>query len=493
MNKVKSILSKLLGAGKSGGASVGKAVTSRQAQYGTNTLISILVLAGILVLLNLMVRNQTWRWDVTKNKVYSLSPETERVLKNIKDPVTAYAFFTAQYQQPENKDLLKEYTLRNKKIKVEYVDPYKNQQLAIKYGLKRDGTLVLVQGNKSEQTTNLTEQDITSALIRLTNSEKVQVTFWVGNGEKDTDSFEATGYSELKDSLTKLNYNIVKQNPVNDAQIASGTGVLVLAGPQNPYSNKAKETLDKYLSGGGRALIMLDPTTTLNGYNIEDVLNKYGVEVKQGYVIETNPENFFGNPLNVGVYQYPINKITENLGLTVYPRSLMVRTASKTPENAQLDSLANTSTNSWLRTRQFVNNEFPAKDEKAGDISGPISLGMAMRFKAPAGKQNESAYKTRLVVIGDSDLVTNDIVQPAQNKEVTVAGNLDVVVNSINWLTARESLMSIVPKDRTAPTLTLSEAQGRQIWYTVLVVLPIIPLLVGFIVWRMRRRNKVNK
>jgi ABC-2 type transport system permease protein len=427
---------------------------------------------------------------LTKNQIYSFTPQTLRVVKGIKDPVTIYAFYAKNAATPDARNLLSEYNSRNSKIHVEYVDPYQNVPLAMKYGISRNGTLVFVSKDKVEQTPNVTETDITSALIRLENHEKVQVTFWTGNGEKDPESPADNGLNELKTNLEKLNYTIVKQNPNNDAKIASNTGVLVLAGPQAAYSNKVRDMLSDYLSGGGRALVMLDATQDNKKFNIEEILGNYGIAVTPGLTVEPDPERFFQSPLNPGIKSYQSHKITENLDLSVYFGVEMVKPADKLPNNAEVKSLMETSPGSWLAVKPITGTTLPPKAQ--GDVSGPISLGVAMKFNAPKGKENDTSYKTRLVVIGDSDFGSNTLTSPDPNRGVFAPGNVDLFVNSMNWLSDRYNI-NAAPKDRTPATLTLSDAQKRQLQYLVLIVLPGLALLMGIVVWRLRRQNRMKK
>ena len=396
-----------------------QAAQSRKTRYGGLSLISVAAVIGILVLLNMIVRNAGLRWDLTKNKLYSLSPESIRVLKDVKEETKAMVFISASdpqlaSQKEEIKRLLDEYASRNGKIKVEYVDPYRQQNLATQYGITRQGTVVFVQGNRVEQTSNTTEQDFTASLIKLRNPNNTKVVFWTGNGEKDPEGMTDEGYSEVKATLERLNYTVQKQDIAKDATIASDAGVIVLAGPRQPYVARHVEALTTYLERGGRILVMFETLQNFQNTGIEDLLSKYGIAVKQGVAVDT--EIYFENPGIPGVVSYPQHQITD-------------KTTGK-----------------------------EAKD------------------------------KARIVAIGDSDSGSNLVVQFSQGKQFVVPGNLDLIVNSINWLAAKEDLISIVPKDRTQPTMSLSSQQTQQLQYFTLGILPGVFLLLAVFVWRSRKK-----
>ncbi len=487
----KNILGNIAQLGKKGGRGALGAATSRQAKFGGNSLLSILAFAGILVVLNLIVKNQGWRLDTTKNKLYSLSPETIKVIKNIKEPVKVYVF-SPPNQRQEAQDLLKEYSTRNSNFKVEYIDPYTNRSMAEQYNVTRLGTTLFTLAGRSEQTTNTTESDYTTALLKLQNPQKVKVVFWQANGEKSVTDTTDIGYSELKATLERLNYQVVIQDSLKDPAVASDAGVLVIAGPQTPYINKQIDMVKNYLNAGGKALVMLDATKNNTKTGLEDIFTGYGIEVKPGLVIEGNPELYYRSPLNPGVKEFMPHQITEGLSPAIFAGVEEVKPAAKLPDNANVQSLMKSSNASYFEVSPLQLDQQPTKNLASGDEDGPISMGVALNYTVPKDNK-DSKYKTRLVVLGDSDLASNVIVAYDPSKELYAPANLDLVVNSINWLSSQESLFNIVPKDRTPATLTMSDAQQRQLMYLVLIGMPVLSLLAGLIVWRLRRQARLKK
>ncbi len=51
------------------------------------SIVSILVFLGILVAVNYLGTRQNKRWDFTANQVYSLSDQTVKILRELKEPV----------------------------------------------------------------------------------------------------------------------------------------------------------------------------------------------------------------------------------------------------------------------------------------------------------------------------------------------------------------------------------------------------------------------
>jgi ABC-type uncharacterized transport system involved in gliding motility auxiliary subunit len=116
-----------------------------------------------------------------------------------------------------------------------------------------------------------------------------------------------------------------------------------------------------------------------------------------------------------------------------------------------------------------------------------MAVAVAVKEKAeepPApvpGQQPEQETKEKrvLVAIGDSDFVANRNLQQ---------GNPDLFMNSLNWLTEEEELISIRPKDQGQATVrSLSGRQLRLVTYSSIFAIPLILLIIGGVVWWKRR------
>ncbi len=66
-------------------------------------------------------------------------------------------------------------------------------------------------------------------------------------------------------------------------------------------------------------------------------------------------------------------------------------------------------------------------------------------------------------------------------------GNRDLILNTFNWLTADEDLISIRPKDPDDRRINLSGRQLATLFYLTLIALPLIIIGSGFMTWWKRR------
>src|SRR5579864_3621885 len=148
------------------------AMTSRNVRYGSNTVVMSLAFLAILGLVNVLANRYSNRLDLTQNQIYSLSPLSIQVVKEIKQPVHVIAFYGNGAQGRDSLDaLLKEYVLYSNAITYEFVDPQVQPGLARQYQVQFTGTTVLVSGDKQQTVTGSDEGAITSALLKLVRNK----------------------------------------------------------------------------------------------------------------------------------------------------------------------------------------------------------------------------------------------------------------------------------------------------------------------------------
>ena len=84
-----------------------------------------------------------------------------------------------------------------------------------------------------------------------------------------------------------------------------------------------------------------------------------------------------------------------------------------------------------------------------------------------------------MVVIGTSRFVDNSSLG---------GGNLDLFMNSVNWLLQRQQLMAISPKMPDEFRLDMSPGQQHAVYTLVIGGLPLLVAIIGVAVWLSRRK-----
>lgn len=472
---------------------------ARQTKYSAYMAVYILVILAVLAAVNFLANRYSKAYDATKNKQYSLSDQTIKIVRDLKAPVRLVYFGTTS-DFGTARDTLDRYAALSPKISVEYVDPVKKPQVAKAEGFRSDSPVIVESGTRREGAKAVSEEEVTAALIRALKTGERNVCFVTGFGEHSIDDTEANGYSVLKALLERENYKTksVTLKPATapeagkklevgqpapaaanvNVAVPSECTVTVLGGPQSDYPQPVVDALQKYVENGGRAMFMLDQTMRIGRSEpaaeqvaLEKVLTDWGVTVNKDLVLDLSGlGQIFGfGPEVPVVLQYESHAITQPLTRipTAYPltRSLDVKAGAKTT----VDKLVATSDDSLATSEIGPGGQVdPKKGRK-----GPLTLMAAGTY---AGTK-----QGRFVVSGTSLWATNSFAGTRQ------LGNRDLFVNSVNWLSSDEDLISIRPKAPEDQALNVTGYRLRLMFWLSLVIFPLGVVGFGLATWWKRR------
>jgi ABC-type uncharacterized transport system involved in gliding motility auxiliary subunit len=451
---------------------------ARQTKYVAYATIYILVVLAAVVIVNVLSDRFNKSYDATSNKRYSLSAQTSKIVKGLKQNATI-TYFNQSTRFREGKDLLDEYANLSPKVRVEYVDPDKNPQAAREAGIRSFGSAVVQVGAKKEEAKSMSEEGITGAFIRDLKSTTRTVCFVSGSGEHLIDDTDRGGLSRFKDLLAKDNYESKTISLLQRAEVPNDCTTLVVAGPTRNYEQPEVDAIRKYVEGGGRALLMLDAPLKAGRSEIADnealasVLQSWGVTLNKDLILDLNP---IGQIVGLGpqvalVTSYESQPIVSEMKGTAtgFPlsRSLEVKSADKTSVQKLFDSSSTS-----LATSNLSSPAVKVNDPK--NKKGPLTIAAAGTYNT--GKENSQG---RFVVVGSSSWVSNGFIN--------FNGNNDLALNAINWLSSDEDLISIRPKEREDRRIMMTRAQLSWVRATSQFLLPAIVVVAGIGVWWKRR------
>jgi len=451
---------------------------ARQTKYLLYAASYLLVVVTILVVLNILADRYNKSYDSTANKRYSLSEQTVRIVKGLKQPATI-TYYDQSSRFAQAKDQLDPYANLSSQVHVEYLDPDKKPELARAAGVKAYGTTIVQIADRKEEAKGLTEDAITGAFIRDLKTNTRTICFVEGSGEHQITDTQRNGYSRMKELLGKDEYEAKSVNLVVKAEVPSECTVLVLAGPDADYQQPEVEAIKKYVEDGGRGLFMLDPPLKIGHSEIAEnqalnkVLEEWGVTPQRNLILDLNP---IGQIAGLGpqvalVTSYDAHAIVNDMSrrVTGFPlaRSLEIKNGAKTAVQRLFRS-----SDSSLATNRLNSPQINPSDPQNTKGALPI---------AAAGTYNTGKEKSqgRFVVIGSSAWAANSFIG--------YNGTRDLALNAINWLASDEDLISIRPKDRDDRRITLTRAQMNWVRITSQFLLPIFVVVGGLSVWWRRR------
>ena len=451
---------------------------ARQTKYAAYAVVYVLVVLTGVVIANYLADRYNKSYDATSNKRYSLSDQTAKIVKGLKQDTTI-TYFDQGTRFEHARDLLGEYKNLSPKIHVEYVDPDKDPQKAREAGIKNLGTAVVQVGERKEEAKSVTEEGITGAIIRDLKNTTRTVCFVAGSGEHQIDDSERNGFSRFKETLGKDSYDAKSIDLLQKAEVPNDCTVLVVGGPTRDYQQPEVDAIKKYVEDGGRALIMVDPPLKLGRSEIADndaltaLLQSWGVTLDKDLILDLNP---IGQLLGLGpqvalVRSYDSHAIVDGMKGTAtgFPlaRSLDVKNGDKTTVQKLFDS-----SDTSLATNNLSSPQVDTNDPK--NRKGPLTIAAAGTYNT--GKQDSQG---RFVVVGSSAWAANSFIN--------FNGNSDLALNTIDWLGSDEDLISIRPKEQEDRRITLTHAQLTLVRTTSQFLLPLLVVVTGVSVWWKRR------
>ena len=451
-----------------------KGSVGRQILEGTNLIVYTLVAIAIIVLANWFVSRHNRSWDLTPNKKYSLSQQTVKMLKGLNQDVSIYVF-DRQRSFGEQRDLLKQFSATSKRVTVQYVDVDRQPSLARQYGVRAYGTIMLAMGDRHFEAQSSSEEAISNALIRLLKGQRTAC-FIAGHGERDIEDSDRTGYSRVKKEFENENYLTKTVTLLQKMEIPSDCSMAIIAGPKNDYLPQETDTLRQYVTGGGRALFMLDPGVELP--ELSKLLAGWSVTVQNDLVIDENPiAQIFGTeptmPLIMKYGSSPIvQPIARQASLFPFTRSFTVGKDYKAGVTA--DSLCDTSDSSY-GVADFNVKMHQVSFRAGKDFKGPLSVAVSGTLSSEGEKKTEG----RFVTLGTSILPANAFLGFQANR--------DLFMNMVNWLSADVDLISVRPKPPESQHLTMNTAQMRRLLWLGVIGLPLLIIAAGTLVWWERR------
>lgn len=473
---------------------------------------AVLLTAALLLIANYFGWKYHKRFDWTGSQLYSLSEKTRNVLQEMDKDVRFVVFLSPEQQDLYEpvRELLARYEVASRRIDVEMVDPEKNpvkaQQLVQRYGVTSTGVVVesgqdrrvidsadlaeldfsgVQTGQGPEMSAFKGEQLFTSAILQLAEGRKPKILFTTGHGERSLDDRSPRGLAGAQEILGRDNFDIEEWASLGKPGVPDGTDLLVIAGPSGSFVQPELDALSAYLNRGGRMLVLLDPTlgqaagSGLVQTGLERWLAGRGVQAGQNIVVDpSNPLPFFG-PETIFVKDYADHPITRPLREGDLPVLMsVVRSVSQ----GQGTELLRTTAEGWGETN-LANLEQVQRD--GNDAAGPVPLAVVIGGGPEGTDQAAPAANAprpgRLVVFGDSDFASNQLIEAN-------AGNAILLSNTLNWLVEREALLGIPPKKTEQVKLALSEGELWRIYALTLLLLPGLGVVLGAMVHFRRRR-----
>ncbi len=497
--------------------------------------IYLILVAGIIVLINLLASRFFFRLDFTSDKRYTLSQTTKDLLKDLKDPVTVTAYFSEglppniDKTRKDFKDLLSEYGTRSRgKVVYEFVNPNKDtqtEQEAMKNGIspvvinvrEKDQSVqkkaflgaVLKYGEKTEvipfvQPGSAMEYTLSSGIKKLVADNKNLIGFIQGHGEPST-----AMYSQAMEALSVLNE--VEGVNLTDSTYLPKYKTLALIGPTDSIPEWQLKMLDDYLAGGGNMVIGINRVegnlqqamgVEINT-GLETWLANKGINVKSSFIVDANcgsvnvmqKQGIFSFSTQVSFPYLPVFTHFADHPVTSGLETVLMQFASPvefTGDSAlHYEPLIFSSEKSGTQNvplyfnieKKWSDSDYPLHNVVAGALLEGKIVG-----------QNNS----KMIIIGDGNFAVNGQGQQAQQ---VAPDNVNLLVNSVDWLSDDSGLINLRTRGVTSRMLEQVTDARKSLLKWLNVLLPVL-LIIGYgflrtqknrIIREKRRSENYNK
>lgn len=459
----------------------------RSTQVGTNALVSTIAVLTILGLLNFLAVRYSSRIDLTENQIFTLSPQTQEVVRSLEQPTKVYVFDVVTH--PADQALLENYRRQSDRLSYQYIDPRVEPGIAQAFNVSNVGEVYLEQGTQRRlvQTVDaqqrLSERRLTNALYQQTNAEVQKVYFLQGHDERSLQPGEG-GFSQ---AIARMGEETVQTAPLNlarELKVPDDAAAVVVAGPKRPLLPSEVNALQDYLKRSRGLFLMIDPQTNPG---LESLLNGWGVTLGEQVVIDPAGQATQYGPLVAVIDQYGPHPITQEFGngISLFPgaRPLALAPVEDVTQTPLLLTSANT-------RAERITADGQLQFDPNRDPQGPLILGAALsrpvgeptQPNAPAASPEDAAngQEARLVVVGNSSFASDGMF--------SIQLNGDFFLNALTWLRQTDSaIFAIRPRELTDRRILLSPIQQISLALLSLVVFPAIAFLTAAIVWWKRR------
>jgi gliding-associated putative ABC transporter substrate-binding component GldG len=307
-----------------------------------NRLRSVGITIIIVLILNTIGSFFFYRFDLTKDKRYTLSPTSLQILEQVKNPLYIKVYMQGELPsefkrlQLETRQMLEEFQGYNSNIVFEFIDPLEDEAKSMdnikelyRKGLTPINISVDDKGKQSQamvfpwaiavydnkevnipllknimgaSTTDKVigsvqhlEYSIADALHKITQNKQKKIAIIKGNGELH-EAYIAKFLLQTKESyhIGPFTLDSVAQHPTNTLEALKKYDLAIIAKPTEAFSEGEKQVLDQYIVNGGKTIWLVDqvvaemdslysPTGSALAFprdlNLNDFFFKYGVRI----------------------------------------------------------------------------------------------------------------------------------------------------------------------------------------------------------------------
>ena len=494
-----------------------KSTQYRNLQLGTAGLIIFSILIGW------SGNSIEGRFDLTEDKLFTLSPATADIVDGLDDILTLELYESREPAVPialatrDIGDFLEDFAAGSDgKVKLvrrfpeDDEDELRKAQIAgvppRQFNVRSQGELQIKASYLGLSMTYVDQREtipfinsfdgfeyrMASLINRMVEDQKKSVVFLTGHGQAGPSG----GYQTFAALLTDA-YEVREMNASEDPAIdLSGVDVLIIGGPTQAIPDETANAVVEYIANGGKALLMIDSIAVdqsrlvagENRYSFKDLPERFGVIVESDLVfdLQANETLSFNTQVGSVFLPYPFwvrapvidKKVAGNVESAVLPWASSLGISESQRDLVEVIPILETSEFSAI---DFTYRDLRPNSQTFEEIT-PDNLVRSLVAVAVAEKATDGGEAYRIVVVGDSGWLTDALVSRSQE-------NIALALNLVDWLAQEDRLASVRSKVVSSRDLLYSSPthENAARWLNIAGV-PLIFILFGAVRSIRRRR-----
>jgi ABC-type uncharacterized transport system involved in gliding motility auxiliary subunit len=434
----------------------------------------IVLFVALVMLLAYAAQQYRKEWDVTRSARNTLSQSTLEILRQLEGPLNVTAFAVRQNQVGDDvhkviEEKFQPYRRAKPDLNLTLVDPREDPKRAQAAGIRTANELVIEYRKRIEHIPlgEFGEQSLANALMRLVRGSSSLVMWLEGHGERRLDGIANHDLGEFGRQIQQRGLKINSLNLAIAQEVPTNAAVLVIASPQTDLQQSEVEKLQRYVRAGGNLLWLIDPEPL---HGLQPLAEMLGLVLTPGTVVDPSMRARVAGPpvfaVATSYAQHPITAAFRQNSLFPYARQIGVSEL----EDWRVTPLIEVAPRGWVEMSKL--DDQPVFDP-AHDLAGPINI-------AAAFERTVNDKQQRIVVIGNGAFISNAFLGNA--------GNLQLGIATLNWLTAEDNLVAIDPRPAADSRIEIDQMTLYLIAFAFMLVLPLVFVATGVVIWWRRRK-----
>ena len=456
---------------------------------GSYSLAITAVVLAILIVINILASvlpAAVTKYDISSTKLYSITSNTKAVVNALEKDVTIYWIVQSDAEDDVIENLLNKYESLSDHIKVVKKNPDVYPTFAAQYTSETvaNNSLVVECGDRSRYIgyddiylyePNMTsysynasfdgEGAITSAIDYVVNEEMPQVYVLEGHGEAELPE-------AFSDQIEKENMELTTFSLLTEDSVPEEADCVLIYAPASDISREEKDLLAKYVSGGGKLMVLAGPVENGTLENLYSLLEDYGVEAAEGIVVETDRGHYAFQAPYILLPNLQSSEITDPLIQEHYYSIIPIAPGLtvKGADSAEVTELLTTSETAFSKTDGYGLTTY---EKEEGDTDGPFAVAVSVA----CGNDGQMIWFTSSHFLDD------------MYNAYSSGANLDLGMNALSSLIGESEAVAIRSKSLNYNYLTISDSTASLLKTVMIGVFPLLYLGIGICVVVRRRRK----